>query len=41
MYGRFVAPQSRYADIVLDSPVGSEALYKLAAMVEEFTGRAS
>ncbi|MBI5818261.1 MAG: AAA family ATPase [Verrucomicrobia bacterium] len=41
MHGRFVAPQSRYADIVLDSPVGSEALYKLAAMVEESTGRAS
>ncbi|MFZ2640655.1 MAG: uridine kinase [Verrucomicrobiia bacterium] len=41
MHERFVAPQSRYADIVLDSPVGSEALYKLAAMVEELTGRAS
>ena len=41
MHGRFVAPQARYADIVLDSPVGSEALYKLAAMVEELTGRAS
>jgi uridine kinase len=41
MHGRFVAPQARHADIVLDSPVGSGALYKLAAMVEEFTGRAS
>lgn len=39
MHGRFVTPQARCADIVLDSPVGSEVLYKLAAMVKELTAR--
>jgi len=34
MHKRFVASQSRHADIVLDSPMGEEALGKLVAMVK-------
>jgi len=34
MHKRFVATQSRHADIVLDSPMGEEALGKLVAMVK-------
>lgn len=39
MHERFVAPQARLADIVLDSPIGDMALGKLAAMVEELTAK--
>ena len=35
MHKRFVAPQARHADLVLDTQAGDEALYKLAAMVKE------
>ncbi|MBI5684034.1 MAG: uridine kinase [Verrucomicrobia bacterium] len=33
MHARFVAPQARHADIVLDSPAGDKVLGRLAAMV--------
>jgi len=39
MHERFVAPQARHADIVLDLPIGDVTLGKLAAMVEELTAK--
>jgi len=39
MHERFVAPQARQADIVLDSPIGDVTLGKLAAMVEELNAK--
>ncbi|MCX6908251.1 MAG: uridine kinase [Verrucomicrobia bacterium] len=39
MHNRFVAPQARLADRVVDSEVSDEGLYKLAAMVKKLAGK--
>jgi uridine kinase len=39
MHRRFVAPQARHADQVVDSEVSDEGLYKLAAMVKEWSAK--
>ncbi|MCX6899301.1 MAG: uridine kinase [Verrucomicrobia bacterium] len=39
MHERFVAPQVRHADIVLDLPIGDVTLGKLVAMVKELNAK--